>query len=295
MPVLATTLTPLPSRTYTPIPTWTPASSLTPEPTTTPTVIGSCIPQDSEAQTAVITRPIDAVTLEVKIDGKLFQVHFIGVGALDPKSAPAKQAIAFNQALVKSKDVKLIKEKTDLDTGGKLLRYVLVDGKFINYELIRNGLAPYASNFVDTKCNVTLSLAERAAQKEIAGVWQPTPTVPLSVIQTKIAVPNYVGGGGGGHSNGSLEVVSANCEPPNFLGTVWIKGTIKNNTSYTVSLVSLRGTIFDNNGNQINTNIGYADSDKIFPGKTSTFAILVDDPNHAFHSCTLAWENVHYN
>ncbi len=124
-----------------------------------------------------------------------------------------------------------------------------------------------------------------------------TATIPVSQIQTIMAkpLPKYYGGNQGGQPSGyyPLEVLNPKCEPT-LIHAIKISGTMKNSGSYTIETAELRGRIYDSSGKQINTNVGYADSDKIFPGTSSTFYFFVDDPNDQFHNCKLEWERVDF-
>lgn len=122
------------------------------------------------------------------------------------------------------------------------------------------------------------------------------PTIPVAFIRTFMAKDGRSSGSGNSSSGGGsgvLTVEGSECQPTGY-GWVHIVGTVRNGTGGTAYLLQMRGTLFDSSKHQINTNTGYADSDKIFPGKTSTFKILVADPDNKMSTCSLDWEHVYW-
>lgn len=74
-----------------------------------------------------------------------------------------------------------------------------------------------------------------------------------------------------------------------------VEGTVKNTSStHTLVYVELRGTLFNSYDKQVNTNTSYADSDEIGPGETSTFDILIDDPQHDGRKCKVEVEEAYF-
>jgi micrococcal nuclease len=65
---------------------------------------------------------------------------------------------------------------------GRLLRYVIVDGLFINYELVAQGYANTASYPPDIACIPTFQAAEQEARTLSLGLWNTPPT--LAVLPT---------------------------------------------------------------------------------------------------------------
>jgi micrococcal nuclease len=84
-----------------------------------------------------------------------------------------KEATDYNKKLVEGKRVRLIKDITDKDQYGRLLRYVFTeDGQFVNYMLIRNGFAQTLPISPDMLFDKTFEDALKIAKKENLGIWK---------------------------------------------------------------------------------------------------------------------------
>ncbi len=179
-----------PTATPTPMPTALPTSTASPAPlppTLTPAPsFASCIHPGGEIQTGQVTSVVDGSTIRVSIAGTEFKVRYIGLHT--PQDAAIKEpfgaeATARNRELVEGKTVTLIKEVSEKDQYGNLLRYVYAGGTFVNEELIRLGLANAVSEAPDTGCFSTFLQAENAASAKQVGLWsKPAATVtPLGL------------------------------------------------------------------------------------------------------------------
>lgn len=143
-----------------------------------------CLPWNPTGERGRVTQVIDGVTIEVEIQGALYQVRYLGVMLLDASEDPNvwSQALEQNRLLVENREVLLISDHTDADADGGLLRYVFAGGKFVNYELVNLGYANAYSMPPNIRCDELLLEAEaRAIQKEI-GLWAPQPTVTRTLI-----------------------------------------------------------------------------------------------------------------
>ncbi len=109
------------------------------------------------------------------------QVEYFGV-----------EASAKNAERVYGKIVTLIKDVSEKDIYGRLLRYVLVDNIFVNYELVAQGYANIASFPQDIACIPIFQEAEQKASASKLGLWNVPPTL--------VAVPTSSGGGSGGNA-----------------------------------------------------------------------------------------------
>jgi endonuclease YncB( thermonuclease family) len=140
-----------------------------------------------------VSRVIDGQSIEISINNTLYQVRYIGVSA--PGVTPeiewqGPQAIAFNSDLVSGKFVILVKDVSETDREGFLLRYVIVDDIFVNYELIRKGYGRALIVTPDVACATPFLAAQSEAQSALLGVWSPTPlpssTATSTPTQTRI-------------------------------------------------------------------------------------------------------------
>lgn len=108
----------------------------TPTASPTPEISFPCIP-DNSRQTAYVTKVVDGDTVWVRIDGESYKVRYIGVNTPEIGDPGADEATALNSSLVMGKTVQLYKDVSETDKCGRLLRYVVVDGKLVNYELVK--------------------------------------------------------------------------------------------------------------------------------------------------------------
>ena len=128
-----------------------------------------CVP-DTEGEARVL-RVIDGDTIEI---GAGIRVRYIGIDT--PETYPqvesfGLEASARNRELVEGKVVILEKDVTDKDRYGRLLRYVYVDGLFVNAELVRLGYARAISYPPDTRHQALFEQLEQEAQDAGRGMW----------------------------------------------------------------------------------------------------------------------------
>lgn len=152
-----------PTGSDTPIKTLSP--SVTPTTTPTPAVdLLACLPSDT-GETGLVSWVIDGETFVVDQGGKLQTVRLLGVQAL-PFTKDVTRSLLDRQV------VRMVPDGVDRDSHGRLLRYVLLlDGRFINDELLRNGAARLDTNVVKLSCMAQFSRAEDDAIQAGLGLW----------------------------------------------------------------------------------------------------------------------------
>jgi micrococcal nuclease len=138
-----------------------------------------CIPSDTTRQAGTVTRVIDGDTIEVQLDdGANYRVRYIGIdtpGREEPLFAGASIA---NSELVSGTTVLLVKDVSEVDQYERLLRYVLTEDKFVNYELVRQGMADVVTYPPDVACKDTFMQAAQSARQAQVGIWRPLPETP---------------------------------------------------------------------------------------------------------------------
>lgn len=162
----------------------------------------SCVPTNTLRQSAIVTKVIDGDTIHVTIDGSDHKVRYIGMDAPEVGMSGADAATSLNSQLVMGKTITLVKDVSETDQYGRLLRYVLVGDTFVNYELVRSGLATAGTWAPDTACDATLKSAQTVAKLNLNGLWNTTP-VP-AVVPTAVAFSIST-------SQSSTQVVSSGC------------------------------------------------------------------------------------
>ncbi|MEM5872407.1 MAG: thermonuclease family protein [Candidatus Aenigmatarchaeota archaeon] len=115
----------------------------------------------------VVSEVVDGDTF--KINGK--SVRLIGIDAPEigePCYLDAKEKL---KELIKDKIVRLEKDFKERDEYGRLLRYVYVDGLFVNAEMIRLGLAKFEEIEPNIKYSDLFLNLESKARKAKRCIW----------------------------------------------------------------------------------------------------------------------------
>jgi len=192
------TITPTSMPTFTLTPEFTATNTSIP-PTPTPLYGTSfesrCIAKETNIQIATVTRVIDGDTIVVEMDGQEFHLRYIGIDSPEDTEPLFELSKKANEELVLGKTVVLVKDLSEVDSFGRLLRYVFVDEVFVNYMLIQNGVAVAGSWPPDTACLEVFKGAESAARSENVGIWVATPTVLPTALE--LPTPTEVSRSGG--------------------------------------------------------------------------------------------------
>ena len=169
--------TPLLSATQTLSPTASP--TLTPFPTIMPL---TCLPPQATPEFGLVKRVQDGTTILVDIQGHLKVVRYLGIQS--PQNLPYIQymgpaAATQNASLVQGRIVQLMPDGALHDQNGQLLRYVLLYNTqtFVNFELLRLGLARMVPDSEGLACYDTFNLVQQQAQIAELGLWAPSPTL----------------------------------------------------------------------------------------------------------------------
>lgn len=161
----------------------------------------SCIP-NNPPQTGIVVSITDGDTIRVMLDrdGKTYSLRYIGIDT--PEMDPVGQFFgvesnARNTELAYGKAAILMKDVSETDQYGRLLRYVIVDNVFVNYDLVAGGFARSASYPPDTACIPIFRSAEQQASVAQIGLWAAPPTlVPLATASIFNIAPIPSSGGG---------------------------------------------------------------------------------------------------
>ncbi len=125
-----------------------------------------------EGERAQVTHIFDGDTIEVELDGRTYRLRYIGVDTPEREEPFYKDAADFNRDLVKDQTVILVRDVSDTDRYGRLLRYVyLEDGTFVNAELMRGGFARLVTFPPDVAQTDYLRGLQTEARDAGAGMW----------------------------------------------------------------------------------------------------------------------------
>jgi endonuclease YncB( thermonuclease family) len=151
----------------------------------------------SAGELATVTRIIDGDTIEVTIDGQSYRVRYIGMDTPERGQPFADLATEANRQLVEGQSVRMVKDISETDRYGRLLRYVyLQDGTFVNAELVRQGYAQIATYPPDVQFQAHFLELQQQAREAAVGLWadvaqappEPTEASPTDTPATATAV-----------------------------------------------------------------------------------------------------------
>jgi len=134
---------------------------------------GATLSGDTSAQVIAIT---DGDTIKVNIGGVEYNVRYIGVNtpeiahSTNETGEPCGQeATEANRRLVEGQTARLVRDVSETDRYGRLLRYVYVGDTFVNAELVRQGWAEVVSYPPDTREFANFRALEQAAAQANLG------------------------------------------------------------------------------------------------------------------------------
>ena len=125
-----------------------------------------------EGETAVVRNVIDGDTIDVDLDGQEYRLRYIGVDTPERDEPYYQEAAEANRQLVDGQAVILVKDVSETDRYGRLLRYVyLTDGTFVNAELLRQGMARLVTFPPDVAQQAYFSQLQEEARTANLGLW----------------------------------------------------------------------------------------------------------------------------
>jgi len=121
-----------------------------------------------ETEQALVVRVIDGDTIELT-DGS--HIRYLGIDTPEVGEPYGAEATAKNKQLVEGKIVELQRGNRDQDEYGRLLRYVYVNGVFVNAELVAQGYARAYIFDPDERYSQILVQLEQYAKMRERGLW----------------------------------------------------------------------------------------------------------------------------
>jgi len=115
-----------------------------------------------------VARVIDGDTVELR-SGE--SVRLLGIDAPEKNQYYHDDATKRLRQLVEGKKVVLEKDVNNRDRYGRLLRYVYVDGLFVNLEMVKEGYAALFTTPKNVKYLNEFQKAENEAKEKGIGVW----------------------------------------------------------------------------------------------------------------------------
>ena len=124
--------------------------------------------KEPEFERSLVTKVIDGDTIELE-DGR--RVRYLGINTPELGEFYGKEATNKNQELVEGKIVELQKGNRDTDEYGRFLRYVYIDGIFVNAELVSQGYAEAYIFDANERYSQVLVQLEQYAKLKRRGMW----------------------------------------------------------------------------------------------------------------------------
>jgi micrococcal nuclease len=146
--------------------------------TSTPTPARSAI-----GDPARVVRVVDGDTIVVTINGREERLRYIGIDTPEtvrpnaPVECYGREASDANKRLVEGRTVYLVRDVSDRDRHGRLLRYVYVDDLrsgervFVNLQLVEQGYAQVTTYPPDVRHEQDFRAAQREARGAGRGLW----------------------------------------------------------------------------------------------------------------------------
>ncbi|WP_376793275.1 thermonuclease family protein [Thermoflexus sp.] len=88
----------------------------------------ACLPLGGTRQTAALIKVIDGDTIDVSIGGGAFRIRYIGIDTPEQGEPYYAEATEENRRLTEGKTLYLIKDVSETDRYGRILRYVIAGG-----------------------------------------------------------------------------------------------------------------------------------------------------------------------
>lgn len=134
---------------------------------------------------AFVRRVIDGDTIEVLINEEKFKVRLIGIDtpeSVDPRrpvECLGKEASNRLKELINQKQIVMEGDpsQAERDKYNRLLRYVYLDGKLINQQLITEGFAIEYTYDLPYRYQQEFRGAQKVAQEQNLGLWDPNTCV----------------------------------------------------------------------------------------------------------------------
>lgn len=148
--------------------------STNPSPSPTSEVKSAKVDGESAQNLFLVSKVVDGDTIQLE-NGRV--VRYIGVDTpetKDPRTTVqcyGQKASEENKKLVEGKMVKLEKDISETDRYDRLLRYVYVDGIFVNDHLVKEGYARSSSYPPDIKYQEVFRASEEEARNMAKGLW----------------------------------------------------------------------------------------------------------------------------
>jgi micrococcal nuclease len=123
-----------------------------------------------EPEPAIVTRIVDGDTIHVTLNGKDETIRLLGINTPEKSTSYYKTSLNFLKE-IENKTIFILRDKEDTDQYKRKLRYVFYENRFLNVEILQNGLA---TSFMTSglKYEEKLNNAEKFAITNNLELWE---------------------------------------------------------------------------------------------------------------------------
>lgn len=144
---------------------------------------------------AYVTYIVDGDTIDVDIAGSTYRVRYIGIDTPESGDCYYTEAKEKNRELVYLQTVRLVKDVSEVDHFGRLLRYVYVGDLHVNAAMVAQGYALASTYPPDVAHSLEFADLQRQAREANLGLWAgcatatPTSSSTVTAIATLTCTP----------------------------------------------------------------------------------------------------------
>jgi len=130
----------------------------------------SVVPNPSTSDTDIykVTKIVDGDTLDIETGDR---IRLICIDTPEVGEYYYEEASDYLERLVLGEDIELVKDISETDRYGRLLRYIYLDGDFINEKMVKQGYAKAYPYSPDTSLCPLIEDAEDYAKSHNLGIW----------------------------------------------------------------------------------------------------------------------------
>ena len=173
-----------------------------------PATLPTTVPVPVTGVVALVESVTDGDTIRVRLDGGAAEpLRLIGINAPEQGECYAAEATAWLQAAVAGRDVVLVQDASDRDRFDRLLRYVWVEDRFVNEDLVAGGYAIARRFEPDVGYAEVLEGAQAAAMAAGAGIWAADACGPATGTAFTVDVNYDAPGDDGRNLNGEWATI----------------------------------------------------------------------------------------
>ncbi len=121
-------------------------------------------------ENAVLTRVVDGDTIHALVNGEDQTIRMLGINSPEKKMPFSNESANFLRQF-ENKTIQLLRDWEDTDKYHRKLRYVFVGSRFLNLEIIQQGMAN-SYYYAGLRYEEEILKAEKSARLNALGIWE---------------------------------------------------------------------------------------------------------------------------